>query len=860
MVFHARPLTGRTVRFPRITRPIGSPRSRTLLYLIVAGVLGWSAAGNGQHTVPHRAALLEAQADTAAKRLEAPKLRRAVTLYLEAAGLYRRAGQARQEAKVLHATAKAYHALGQVDSAFICARRALALRKTSGDRAGEALSLRQIGVFFLIQGLPDSALSYYHHALAIGPSTGSRSGEGDALNYIAVAYLSLGRLDSARIYYGRAREVSHEARYSEGEREALNGIGKVYRAEGRLDSALVYFRKVLAAKAEAGVLNNIALVFYAIGITDSTLAYYHRSLESSRGRHNDASQGHALNGIAKVHQNLGHLDTARAYYERALAIRRDIGSRATEGETLADLGSLYLRERDPARAAAYFDSAAAVVAGVRHAAGSDANGVSYGELVRQLFSNWVLAWLARAREVGTAASARGALGAAERGRAQALVALMQRSTPQGTGTAAAGEAITRAGGDLVAEAGSLVGWLGRTRTAALSYLVTADTLVTWLVLPSGRIHIARTAVRSDSLAGLVETLRSELDPGRALTAAGREGGRGKARVALGVLKIPSTAFVAVEPRRLVVRREAQSGLSRLAAVVLPQELVTRLQVELPDGGDLVIVPHGALSLIPFGALPVGRSGTPLGLRYAVRFAPSLTALRGAEARSGPPSGLARRGVFARALVVGNPTMPPLPGFTRRDTLEALPGTEREARWVAGRLGARALIGPAATETAVAARLARAPLVHLATHALAYNSDAKARDSFVALASDAANDGLLTVGEVLDDLADPALAFTAELVVLSACETGLGQMREAEGTVGLARAFLARGARSVLVSLWNVSDEATQRLMDRFYAHWLEDGDHPSKAEALRRAQDDVRKTRGFESPVYWAAFQLVGAR
>jgi CHAT domain-containing protein len=112
-----------------------------------------------------------------------------------------------------------------------------------------------------------------------------------------------------------------------------------------------------------------------------------------------------------------------------------------------------------------------------------------------------------------------------------------------------------------------------------------------------------------------------------------------------------------------------------------------------------------------------------------------------------------------------------------------------------------------------------------------------------------------VGEVLD--AAPIL--TADLVVLSACQTGLGNLKQAEGTVGLQRAFLAKGARSVLVSLWSVSDEATELLMRRFYTHWLRDPDVPNKAEALRRAQRDVRAVPRFREPRYWAAFQLVGA-
>jgi CHAT domain-containing protein len=85
------------------------------------------------------------------------------------------------------------------------------------------------------------------------------------------------------------------------------------------------------------------------------------------------------------------------------------------------------------------------------------------------------------------------------------------------------------------------------------------------------------------------------------------------------------------------------------------------------------------------------------------------------------------------------------------------------------------------------------------------------------------------------------------------------LRRAEGIVGLQRAFLAKGARSVLVSLWSVDDAATRLLMERFYTHWLDDADHPSKADALRRAQTDLRRTAGYNDPRFWAAFQLVGA-
>jgi CHAT domain-containing protein len=190
-------------------------------------------------------------------------------------------------------------------------------------------------------------------------------------------------------------------------------------------------------------------------------------------------------------------------------------------------------------------------------------------------------------------------------------------------------------------------------------------------------------------------------------------------------------------------------------------------------------------------------------------------------------------------------------------LSQLPGAAEEANWIATKLKVAPLAASAATESAVRARFKDAGLIHLATHGFAYSSDARSRESFVALTPDARNDGLLTVGEILDD---PSLKMNADLVVLSACQTGLGDLKRSEGTIGLQRAFLAKGARTLMVSLWSVSDAATSLLMKRFYTHWLDDADKPGKAESLRRAQVDVRRTKGFEHPKYWAAFQLAGAR
>jgi CHAT domain-containing protein len=218
----------------------------------------------------------------------------------------------------------------------------------------------------------------------------------------------------------------------------------------------------------------------------------------------------------------------------------------------------------------------------------------------------------------------------------------------------------------------------------------------------------------------------------------------------------------------------------------------------------------------------------------------------------------RRGWLQRnSLVVGNPVMPRLgDGSGTEIALSPLPGAEVEAVAVSRLLETTPLIGEDASEGAVRRRIGAATTVHLATHGLAVNAREEAGRSFVALAPAGSDDGLLTVEEVLTA---PDLELSASLVTLSACETGLGNISEAEGIIGLTRAFLVRGAATVLVSQWSVDDEAAQLLMRQFYQHLLNDADLPSKTESLRRAQNDVRNSPKFHAASNWAAFQLVGA-
>jgi CHAT domain-containing protein len=154
----------------------------------------------------------------------------------------------------------------------------------------------------------------------------------------------------------------------------------------------------------------------------------------------------------------------------------------------------------------------------------------------------------------------------------------------------------------------------------------------------------------------------------------------------------------------------------------------------------------------------------------------------------------------------------------------------------------AWLGPEATEDRATALVKGPRFVHFACHALL---DRRAPlESGLAL-----TDGLLQAWEVFE-----RIRLDADLVTLSGCETGLGADAAGEGLLGLTRAFQLAGARSVLASLWNVSDRSTSRLMARFYGE-LRNG--VPRDEALRRAQLELLHGE-FRAPFHWAAFALFG--
>ena len=256
--------------------------------------------------------------------------------------------------------------------------------------------------------------------------------------------------------------------------------------------------------------------------------------------------------------------------------------------------------------------------------------------------------------------------------------------------------------------------------------------------------------------------------------------------------------------------------------------------------EIIIVPDSVLCKVPFSAFK-DENGKYLSETFRIRIAFSLKTLR--LIKESPEDYHSQTGV----LIVGEPKIGEVFHKGRRETLCPLPGAREEAEMIGRLLGTQPLLGEHATKEAVLQRIHSVGLIHFAAHGDAERGE-------IALAAPRPFEGipqeehyLLTMAEVSQVL------LRAKLVVLSCCHSARGQIRS-EGVVGIARAFLGSGARSVLVALWAIEDLATKQFMSRFYEHLVRG---ESASESLHQTMKWMRGN-GFSEVRQWAPFILIG--
>jgi CHAT domain-containing protein len=517
--------------------------------------------------------------------------------------------------------------------------------------------------------------------------------------------------------------------------------------------------------------------------------------------------------------------------QEALAMARETESPELSWRARLTLARAVRRTGQLADAVAHLEEAAAIVNDLRASVPSDAGKIGFVEGRRQVFQELAGALLDAGRPAD-------ALQAAEAGRARALADLLEQRQAHGrTRTAESLETLqtareelhaARSGGPSRAEelrrAGeSLDQSVSRLREQdpELASLVTAQSPAT--------DEILEIAKRANAV--IVEYMVSD-GAAVAWTVSARDGIQAT-KLDVDPKRLDDQV---AETRTLIDALNTQPKKLNEQLGRLYSSLIGPIEHRLPRSSDMpvIIVPDGALAVVPFAALRNG-SGVPLVARFPLATAPSIAVYRYTPAKARAAT------AASAALVVADPEIP------ADAKLPSLPGARNEGQMVVRRLGANSatlLSGTRASEAAIKRGAANRRVLHFATHGLV--SAERPLSSSVVLAPGDGEDGYLRAAEVF------GLELSADLVVLSGCSTGLGRV-SGDGIVGLTRAFMYAGTPRLLVSYWDVNDRSTAYLMDRFYGA-LNAGQAP--AAALRTAQLATRRLH--PNPFDWAAFVLVG--
>ncbi|CAH3129258.1 unnamed protein product [Pocillopora meandrina] len=313
--------------------------------------------------------------------------------------------------------------------------------------------------------------------------------------------------------------------------------------------------------------------------------------------------------------------------------------------------------------------------------------------------------------------------------------------------------------------------------------------------------------------------------------------------------------VRCENRSLDALREGRSKVDEKTKEAKPQshiqqdgclstlyDIVMKPVADLIEGDELLIIPDGPLWIAPYAALKDGNSKY-LCESFKIRVAPSLASLR---LIADCPDDYHKS---SDALLVGDPWVSEVTNSEGKKVFEQLQYAKIEVEMIGKILNITPITGSQATKREVLKRLSSVSLVHFAAHGRMETGE-------IALTPDpdristvpTEEDYILTIGDVLN------AQLRAKLVVLSCCHSGRGEIK-AEGVVGIARAFMGAGARSIVVSLWAIDDEATLEFMKYFYQQLA--GGKPA-SESLNLAMKSLRESDKFCDIKHWAPFLLIG--
>ncbi|MEG3860510.1 tetratricopeptide repeat protein, partial [Microcoleus sp. herbarium12] len=830
---------------------------------------------------------------------------KALEYYNQSLPLSRAVGSRDGEATTLNNIGIVYSELGEKQKALEYFSQSLPLSRAVGDRAKEALTLNNIGTVYSALGEKQKALEYYSQSLPLFRAVGDRRGEALTLNNIGGLYDNLGEKQKALEYYSQSLPLSRAVGDRSIEATTLNNIGNVYSVLGEKQKALEYYsqslpltRAVGDRTIEATTLNNIGLVYDNLGEKQKALEYYSQSLPLSRAVGARSIEAATLNNIGLVYDNLGEKQKALEYFSQSLPLSRAVGDRSQEAVTLYNMAFAKRDRGNLTEALTDIEASIKIIENLRTKVASPELRTSYFATVQNYYQFYIDLLMQLHKTQPKSGYDTKAFEASERSRARSLLELLLESNAdirQGI----APELLERERNlqqQLDAIEKRRIEVLSRPdRTPAQKTELEQQRQTLIAQYQDIQTQIRTTSPRYAAITQpqpltLAQIQQQILDENTILLQYSLGQDRSYlwavTKTSISTYELPKTADIEKAARnfrdavtnplhRNIPNKVAESN-NPLSQIIL-QPVAAQLAHK-----RLVIVGDGILNYLPFAALSLpgnsGKNGNPpLIVDHEIVQLPSASTLgilrQNYNDRQPPNRTLA---ILADPVFSADDERLKTPTTTtNREAIESVNlGLSRSSRdndiqWsrlkftrqeadriikmlVTANSSTPSFDFEASRATATNPNLSQYKIVHFATHGLANSVHPELSGIILSLVDKNGKplNGFLRLTDIFN------LKLAADLVVLSACQTGLGQNVQGEGIVGLTRGFMYAGAKRVVVSLWSVDDEGTATFMESFYQGMLQKGLTP--AAALRAAQLEMLQQEQWHSPYYWAAFTLQG--
>ncbi|HJP95591.1 MAG TPA: CHAT domain-containing protein [Pyrinomonadaceae bacterium] len=833
----------------------------------------------------------------------------ALQLFENALSLAQKLHDERLEAPIQNFLGGMNDVLGEIPKSRQHYERARQLAQRLSDKLNEGAALNNIGKLYDDGGDFQKALDYYLQALPLFADLPER--RASTLNNIGVAYISLGEIERALDYLQQSLAILKTGNNRTNESNTLSNIGLAYSRSLKYQEALDYYaqartmqQKIGNQAQEAQTLDFLGITYSNMGQPEKALEYHQQALQIQRATKNVRREAVSLNNLGHVYGLLGQSEKALDCFAQALSIFRNINDLNTAAVVLEDRARVEQRIGHLGEARKDIEESLSLIETVRVRSGSQELRTSYLASREKAYELYVdLLMQLHAKEPSARHDAE-ALQASERGRARSLMEMLNESHV---------DILQGVSIDLVKKEREIRQSLNAKAQRQIQLIAQKsnqqeiDTLNKEISALDDEYQQVQAAIRKNSpqYAALTQPqplglkeIQQQLDPNSLLL----EYSLGDERSYLWVVG-PNSLKIYELPKREQIEETARqvyeslTARSVLKSLESPAQRKTRIEQEdaqfqqaanelsrmilAPAAAEfgnkrLVVVADGALQYVPFAALSIaGRR--PMIFDHEVVSLPSASSLavqrQNLQNRAPAPGAVA---VIADPVFSTNDQRLKAPApVTEVSEQSAARIIEHLASDAKGQLSIPRLpftrveanrilaVAPAGSSLeavdfranrtiATSGELSKYRYIHFATHGYLDTTQAGLSAIVLSLVDEQGKpqDGFLRTHDIYN------LKLPAELVVLSACETGLGKDVKGEGLEGLMRGFMYAGARRVIVSLWNVNDKATAELMQRLYTEMLRRNKTP--AAALRAAQIEMLRTAQWQSPYYWAAFVMQG--